>query len=622
MTTTFPDISISTERLVLRPFDEDDIPALAEMMNDEQVTAWTDVPQPYTEDATPRAGSPQDAPAERTEGRGIVFAVTEFLTQRLVGIVQLQSTNWRIRATEVGYITAPWARGEGYATESALAVAQWLFRDQKFERIELRTAADNTASQQVAQKIGCISEGVLRNACIARARHRRTAPGPTSAPTSSCGACCPRTSTGPANNWPTRTASRRTPTGTDRRRERLRGPPTATRRRSPCTAHGAPGFPADACAHPQETDDDGRPGHGDRLGRLAPDRRGPLRALAPPRWWPAPPTTSHSPKCRPPPNASASAASTSPPAGSPATAAPPSSSPTATPASSASYATLRAPEHGLEVEVVPAVSSVAAAFARAGMPWDDAQVVVAHRRTLRRAVNVCRAHPKVAVLTSPGAGPAELAPAARRRPPHLRHLRGTGHRPEQVTVLTSDKAADHTWRDPNVVIVIGGHGRAPPDAGGWIRRARPRASRPRGWTPARRRPTAAGMRRRRVARRCAPPNWPASDPRTGDLVWDIGCGSGAFAVEAAAASAPPSSPSTATGTPATAPTPPPAASASSSRSSTAPPRTYWRSCPSPTWSGSAAGERPWSPRVRRPPPASASSPTPPPGTRPKPSAGL
>ena len=51
-----------------------------------------------------------------------------------------------------------------------LAVAQWLFHDQKFERLELRTAADNTASQQVAQKIGCISEGVLRNAWIARSR--------------------------------------------------------------------------------------------------------------------------------------------------------------------------------------------------------------------------------------------------------------------------------------------------------------------------------------------------------------------------------------------------------------------------------------------------------------------
>ncbi|MFG2332037.1 GNAT family N-acetyltransferase [Streptomyces sp. NPDC048604] len=167
MTTTFPDISISTDRLVMRPYEEADIPAFTEMMNDELVTAWTSVPHPYTrsdaEDWVRRI-----APAERTEGRGIVLAVTEFLTQRLVGTIHLHHTNWRTGATEVSYVTAPWARGEGYATESVLAVAQWLFRDRGFERLELRTAADNTASQQVAQKIGCISEGVLRNAWLVR----------------------------------------------------------------------------------------------------------------------------------------------------------------------------------------------------------------------------------------------------------------------------------------------------------------------------------------------------------------------------------------------------------------------------------------------------------------------
>ncbi|MER6330344.1 GNAT family N-acetyltransferase [Streptomyces sp. NPDC014983] len=169
MTSTFPNISISTERLVLRPLDEDDVPALAEMMNDEQVAAWTDVPQPFTE-AGARRWITEHAPAERAAGRGLDLAVTEFLTQRLVGVVQLSKTNWHIRATELSYIVAPWARGEGYASEAALAIARWLFDDRRFERIELRTAADNTASQQVAQKIGCISEGVLRNACIAHVR--------------------------------------------------------------------------------------------------------------------------------------------------------------------------------------------------------------------------------------------------------------------------------------------------------------------------------------------------------------------------------------------------------------------------------------------------------------------
>ncbi|MFD0371316.1 GNAT family N-acetyltransferase [Streptomyces sp. NPDC012637] len=169
MTTTFPSISISTDRLVLRPYEEADIPAFTEMMNDELVVAWTSVPHPYTH-ANAEEWVRRIAPAERAEGRGIVFAVTEFLTQRLVGTVHLHGTNWRTRATEVAYVTAPWARGEGYATESVLAVAQWLFGDRGFERLELRTAADNTASQQVAQKIGCISEGVLRNAWIARSQ--------------------------------------------------------------------------------------------------------------------------------------------------------------------------------------------------------------------------------------------------------------------------------------------------------------------------------------------------------------------------------------------------------------------------------------------------------------------
>ncbi|MEV7612961.1 GNAT family N-acetyltransferase [Streptomyces sp. NPDC089799] len=167
MTTTFPDVSISTDRLVLRPFEEADAAAFAEMMNDELVTAWTSTPHPCTR-ADARRWATRDAHAERTEGRGIVFAVAEFLTQRLVGAVHLQNTDWRTLTTEVGYVTAPWARGEGYASESVLAVAHWLFRDRHFERLELRTAADNTAAQQVAQKIGCISEGVLRNAWIVR----------------------------------------------------------------------------------------------------------------------------------------------------------------------------------------------------------------------------------------------------------------------------------------------------------------------------------------------------------------------------------------------------------------------------------------------------------------------
>ncbi|MEV0848853.1 precorrin-6y C5,15-methyltransferase (decarboxylating) subunit CbiE [Streptomyces sp. NPDC049954] len=198
---------------------------------------------------------------------------------------------------------------------------------------------------------------------------------------------------------------------------------------------------------------------------------------------------------------------------------------------------LRAPEHGLEVEVVPAVSSVAAAFARAAMPWDDARIVVAHPRTLRRAVNVCRAHPKVAVLTSPGAGPAELGLLLEGVHRTFVICEELGTDRERTTVVTSDRAADHTWRDPNVVIVIGGSGGSPPTAGesGWLAGREPGPA-VRGWAL----PTEeyGGELAGREGLEGETPQLRAAQlarlgPRTGDLVWDIGSGTGAFAAEAA-----------------------------------------------------------------------------------------
>ncbi|MDQ1675067.1 MAG: precorrin-6B C5,15-methyltransferase / cobalt-precorrin-6B C5,C15-methyltransferase [Actinomycetota bacterium] len=181
------------------------------------------------------------------------------------------------------------------------------------------------------------------------------------------------------------------------------------------------------------------------------------------------------------------------------------------------------------LDVRPGVSSVATAFARTGIPWDDAVVVSAHGaeggRSLRRAVNVCRARRKVAVLTGPGAGPAELGAALAGTNRVLLVAQRLGTPEESVVEATPEAAAGKPWDPLNVTLVID------PDhaVGGPV------------WTSA----------------DVGPARWALDEdafthrdsmitksevralalahlgPRLGDLVWDIGAGSGSVAVECA-----------------------------------------------------------------------------------------
>lgn len=183
-------------------------------------------------------------------------------------------------------------------------------------------------------------------------------------------------------------------------------------------------------------------------------------------------------------------------------------------------------ERGLDCAVRPALSSPALAFARAGLPWDDAQVVSVHGRDPRHAVNVCRAHPKVAVLTSPACGPAELGAALAGWQRRLVVAEQLGTPAERITSCTAQEAATRHWDDPNVVIVLAGQ--PPPSVPGW--RWPPGAAYG-GWAL----PeedfcqrdaviTKAEVRALALARLA---------PAPGRLIWDVGAGTGSVGIECA-----------------------------------------------------------------------------------------
>jgi precorrin-6B C5,15-methyltransferase / cobalt-precorrin-6B C5,C15-methyltransferase len=178
------------------------------------------------------------------------------------------------------------------------------------------------------------------------------------------------------------------------------------------------------------------------------------------------------------------------------------------------------------LRILPGVSSVALAFARAGISWEDAVTVSAHGRDPRRAVNVCRARPKVAVLTSPEFGPAGLA----------RELEGWGRTffvaerlgEADERTFRGDAAAvmGEEWRDPNVVLVLD-----EARVAGTKRWVSSGLEGPGRWAlPEDGFEHRSGMITKAETRAIA---LARLGPGPGDLIWDVGAGSGSVAIECA-----------------------------------------------------------------------------------------
>ena len=178
------------------------------------------------------------------------------------------------------------------------------------------------------------------------------------------------------------------------------------------------------------------------------------------------------------------------------------------------------------LRVLPGVSSVVLAFARAGLPWDDAVTVSAHGRDPRRAVNVCRARPKVAVLTSPEFGPAELVQELKGWERTFFVCERLGEPDERVFRGEAAAVMGKKWRDPNVVLVLDEDEAV--GERGWISGSFDSPGR---WAL----PEDAFEHRSAMITKPETRSLVLArlGPGPGDLVWDVGAGSGSVAVECA-----------------------------------------------------------------------------------------
>lgn len=173
------------------------------------------------------------------------------------------------------------------------------------------------------------------------------------------------------------------------------------------------------------------------------------------------------------------------------------------------------------LDVRPAPSSVSLAFARLGLPWDDATVVSAHGRPLRAAARAAAAAPKAAVLASPDSPPEALGKelivlGARHRRAVVCSRLGTAQ--ERVADVDLAGLAAGTWDPLSVVVLLDAEVEVAARPGlAWGLPEHGFAHRDGMITKSEVRAVALGK---------------LGLPRTG-VLWDVGTGSGSVAVECA-----------------------------------------------------------------------------------------
>lgn len=154
-----PDVLITGDRYLLRPFRHDDLHVVEAASRDDFIAMLTTVPSSYT----PQEGLAFiDRQNQRlSSGEGWSLAVVERSTDRAVGQIGLWIPQLRKGRAEIGYWIAEPGRGNGAASEAVKLLSDWAFEHLDLDRLSLFIEPWNTASLKTAERAGYEREAML-----------------------------------------------------------------------------------------------------------------------------------------------------------------------------------------------------------------------------------------------------------------------------------------------------------------------------------------------------------------------------------------------------------------------------------------------------------------------------
>jgi RimJ/RimL family protein N-acetyltransferase len=153
--------SLSAPGIVLRPWRADDAAEVLAALRDPAVAMWNPADRPAPDLAFAREWLAYRG--DWSDPDHVSFAVVADTDPGpVLGSVSLFKIDRVHDNAEIGYWTAPAARGRGVAPIALDLLTRWALAPGGLHRVQLYHAVDNPASCRVAEKAGFRLEGTLR----------------------------------------------------------------------------------------------------------------------------------------------------------------------------------------------------------------------------------------------------------------------------------------------------------------------------------------------------------------------------------------------------------------------------------------------------------------------------
>jgi ribosomal-protein-serine acetyltransferase len=102
--------------------------------------------------------------AQRQYSRGEGFQCCIRYRGKIVGIIGIHRVDRFHKQAEIGYWLAEETQGRGIMTSCCRELVDFMFREYKLHRVEIRAAVGNTKSRAIPERLGFKHEGTLREA--------------------------------------------------------------------------------------------------------------------------------------------------------------------------------------------------------------------------------------------------------------------------------------------------------------------------------------------------------------------------------------------------------------------------------------------------------------------------